>query len=65
MNAHVERHSPRLAPPLTQFGRKGQLTQARQVRTLLMYAALCLVGIAPIWLEVSPGWQAAGIAGEN
>lgn len=61
MNAHAERPSMRSAPPLSQFGQKGNLTKFRQTRALLVYGLLCILGLAPIWLEWSPGWQAAGI----
>lgn len=61
MNAHVGIKQLRSAPRLDQFGQKGPLTLTRQRRALFFYAALCLLGLSPVWLELSPAWQAAGL----
>jgi len=40
---------------------KGPVTIARQRRTYIVYAALCVVGLVPALVGASAGWQAAGL----
>ena len=61
MNASVGKLSQRAAPRLDKFGSKGPLTRARQRRAMFVYGLLCAVGLAPIWLELAPAWQVAGL----
>jgi hypothetical protein len=49
-------------PPLSDAGVvEGPLTQSRQRRTKVVYAFLCLLGLVPLVLHLSPGWQAVGL----
>jgi len=41
--------------------RKGPVTAARQRRTALVYAVMCLVGALPLLLGAPASWQAAGV----
>jgi len=49
------------APALRRLGHKGPVTVARQRRTAIVYATLCVIGILPALLGASAGWQAAGL----
>ncbi len=49
------------APSATQHTGKGPVTLARQRRTLLIYAAVCLLGVVPLLIGAPAGWQAAGL----
>ena len=40
---------------------RGPVTSRRQLRTLMIYAAMCVVGLVPAVLGLSPFWQAAGL----
>jgi len=42
-------------------GRKGPITTARQRRTAVVYAVVCALGLLPVLVDASPGWQAAGL----
>src|SRR5262245_19479265 len=39
----------------------GPVTTARQRRTLIVYACVCVVGLIPALIGASTGWQAAGL----
>jgi len=39
----------------------GPVTTARQRRTLIVYATVCIVGLVPALIGASSGWQAAGL----
>lgn len=39
----------------------GPVTRARLRRTALVYGGLCIVGLLPALLDLTPGWQAAGL----
>jgi hypothetical protein len=48
--------------PLSRSGRTtGPVTAAKQRRTAMVYAAFCIAGLAPWFLPLSPGLQAAGL----
>ena len=49
------------APLATQYTGKGPVTLARQRRTLLIYAGVCLLGATPLLVGAPAGWQAAGL----
>src|SRR5262249_59700512 len=40
---------------------KGPITAARQRRTLLIYVAMCVLGLLPTILGMSPAMKAAGV----
>jgi len=39
----------------------GPVTAARQRRTMVIYGLVCLLGLLPVLLQMSPAWQAAGL----
>ncbi len=42
-------------------GAKGPVTASRHRRNALVYAALSVLALTPLWLEAGAGWQAAGL----
>jgi len=42
-------------------GRAGPVTAARQRRTALIYATMCVAGLLPLFTGMSAGWQAGGL----
>lgn len=42
-------------------GGKGPVTASRHRRNALVYAAMCVLALAPTWMGASPAWQAAGL----
>ncbi len=40
---------------------KGPVTSARQRRTAMIYAAVWMLGLVPVLMNASAGWQAAGL----
>ncbi len=48
-------------PLVNALSSAGPLTIARQRRTALLYAAMCVIGLLPIVFGMSPGMQATGL----
>ncbi len=48
-------------PDWAALGRDGPLTRATVRRSLLVYAAVCLLGLLPSLFGASPAWQAFGL----
>lgn len=46
---------------ILQSGVKGPVTAGRHRRNAVLYALVCILGLVPSWLQMSAGWQAAGL----
>ncbi|MBL8265349.1 hypothetical protein [Steroidobacter sp.] len=46
---------------ILQSGAKGPVTAGRHRRNAVLYALVCILGLLPTWLQMSPSWQTAGL----